>query len=233
MRLIVLATLLWAAFAPEISRAGQTDALFDVVFKGIKVGVLELSGQSSVTRYKAKASLRTTGLIAALKSVRFDLSSRGRILGDRLAPLHYAEDVETGRRSSSVEITYKNGIPVQTGGSIGEERVTVPLDPVRQTDTVDPMTALFILLRDQQNLQFCNRSQPIFDGARRTRMRLKRADPKTCKGQFERLAGYTPKQLRERPRVDFEVIYRDSGQILQASEVTVRSKRGTVKIIRR
>ena len=233
MRLIVLVTALWAAFSPTSSRAEPTNAVYDVLFKGIRVGILEISGQSSTSRYQAHGKFRTTGVIAALKSVRFDLRSRGRVIGNRLAPLHYAEDVETGRRSSSVVMTYKKGIPIQTGGSIGEERVTVPLDPARQADTVDPMTALFILLKDQPDLQFCDGTQPIFDGARRTRMRLKSAGANTCTGQFERLAGYTPKQLQDRPRVDFEIAYQDAGTVLQAREVVVRTKRGTVKIIRR
>lgn len=218
------------------ARAADTDLLFDVRAWGVKVGEFRVSGKDRADQYTVKAGFETTGLVKQLGRIWFTMSVKGRKSGDTFTPIRYTEQVQTGRRTSSAQLDYATGFPVLTGGKLGTEDAEV-LDATAQTDTVDPLSAMFIALRDQPRAGLCKLDQAIFDGARRTiafmTARKDDGDRVICTGQFRRLGGYSAKQLRQGRDSSYELTYVPAGSVMQVQEARVTSSRGTAILTRR
>ncbi|WP_164658209.1 DUF3108 domain-containing protein [Tropicibacter sp. Alg240-R139] len=230
----VLTALL--SFGATSAHSADTDAHFDVRAWGVKVGEFHVSGRDSQRTYDVKGGFETTGLVKQLGRIWFTMSVSGYKSGDIFAPSRYTEQVQTGRRRSSAQIDYASGIPVLTGGKLGTEEAEA-LDAAKQSDTVDPLTAMFIALRDQPRAGLCQLNQPIFDGARRTIAffsgRRDDGSHVICTGQFRRLGGYSPKQLQQGRESNYELVYVPVGSLMRVHEVRVTSSRGTAILTRR
>lgn len=212
--------------------------MFSVQALGVKVGNLHLtSEEAGPDQYAVAATFQTTGLAGALRRVGFTMKSHGTGRGLALSPLVYQEDMRTGRRSSSARLEYSGGVPQTSGGGQGVSDA-VPADPAAQSGTLDPMTALYLVLRDQPRDQVCRLDRAVFDGARRTRVVLTRPVPADggidCVGRFIREAGYTPAQMAERRAFDLQLSYRPGpGGLLRLTRARVQSIHGPVLLIRR
>ncbi|SLN29300.1 hypothetical protein TRL7639_01179 [Falsiruegeria litorea R37] len=236
LRRIALALMVLPLFSALPARAADTDALFDVQAWGVKIGEFRVTGQDRAGFYDVKARFETTGVVKQLGRIWFTMSATGRKQGREFTPIRYSEQVRTGRRQSSAQMDYSSGFPLLTGGKLGTEDAEV-LDATAQTDTVDPLTAMFVALRDQPRAQLCKLNQPIFDGARRTIAymtgRKAEGEKVICTGQFRRLGGYSAKQLRQGRNSSFELTYVPAGAVMRVQEARVTSSRGTAVLTRR
>ena len=236
LRRIAFVLLALPLFVAPPAFATNTDALFDVEAWGVKIGEFRVSGRDRSGSYDVKAGFETTGVVKQLGRIWFTMSVKGRKAGDTFVPRLYAEQVQTGRRKSSAQLDYASGFPLLTGGKLGTEDAEV-LDATAQTDTVDPLTAMFIALRDQPRAGLCKLNQPIFDVARRTIAymtgRREDGDRVICTGQFRRLGGYSAKQLRQGRNSSYEVTYVPSGSLMRVAQARVTSSRGTAILTRR
>ncbi|MBO9449134.1 DUF3108 domain-containing protein [Tropicibacter sp. R16_0] len=236
LRRITFTLMVLPLFGTHSARAADTDALFDVQAWGVKIGEFRIAGQERSSSYSVTSKFETTGLVKQLGRIWFTMSAKGQKSGDSFVPARYAERVQTGRRKSEAQIDYSSGFPLLTGGKLGTEDAEV-LDATAQTDTVDPLTAMFIALRDQPRAGLCTLNQPIFDGARRTIAfmtgRRDDGDNVICTGQFRRLGGYSAKQLRQGRNSSYELTYVPSGPLMRVQEARVTSSRGTAILTRR
>lgn len=236
LRRIVFVLTFLPLFGVAPVQAADTDALFDVQAWGVKIGEFRISGQDRASSYTVNSKFETIGIVKQLGRIWFTMSARGQKSGGSFTPTQYTERVQTGRRKSSAQIDYTSGIPLLTGGKLGTEDAEV-LDAAAQTDTVDPLTAMFVALRDQPRSGLCKLNQPIFDGARRTIAfmtgRKNDGDKVICTGQFRRLGGYSAKQLRQGRDSSFELTYVPAGFVMRVQEARVTSSRGTAVLTRR
>lgn len=236
LRRIAFALMVLPLFGAHSARAADTDAFFDVQAWGVKIGEFRVSGTDRSNGYSVNASFETIGLVKQLGRIWFTMSTQGQKSGGNFVPARYAERVQTGRRKSEAQIDYASGFPLLTGGKLGTEDAEV-LDATAQTDTVDPLTAMFVALRDQPRSGLCTLNQPIFDGARRTIAymtdRRDDGDKVICTGQFRRLGGYSAKQLRQGRNSSFELTYVPAGPSMRVQEARVTSSRGTATLTRR
>lgn len=205
MRYLALAFLM----LPAVAAADTTQATFDVRIGGLRAGTLAIAGEENATRYAVAARMRSAGLVGALRTVRYDGTVRGRIAEGTPRPARYEESFRRGGDASAKALTYRGGVPRLTGDDGGD------LDPASQGGTVDPLTAIWGLLRDVPTADACRFATPIFDGERRSRVALgplrRDGGRIVCDGEYRRVAGYSDKDMARRTRFAFRLTYRPAG----------------------
>lgn len=102
---------------------------------------------------------------------------------------------------------------------------------------MDPVSALWIGLRDRPAGADCAMDVRLFDGVKEQRVRLaetaRDANSVTCAGQMERLAGYTRAELAEATHFPLSVTFVFDGERLRADRAVVGTIHGRVVLLRR
>lgn len=226
--------LMILSFLPAIGMAEQSR--FALRALGVKVGELVLVSDLSASRYAVEGQLSTTGLAGAIKRVRFVLEARGRRKGARFSPVQYIEDMDTGRRISRVRLDYRNGIARASGPKISD-RGDYAVTDAQQRGAVDPLTGIFMVLRDQNPAELCTMRQKLFDGERLTEIALTRRIDENgkvrCVGAFTRLAGYPPGDLRTGSRFPVSVTYEPHDDVMRATRVDAQTIYGPAVVLRK
>jgi hypothetical protein len=231
-------TALALSLPAAAAAAQQERAVFDLSLRGISAGRLTVEGKVEGNRYSATGTLQSGGILGALKKVRYDAAVLGGISGSRFSPARYTEQADTGKRQSEVVMTYKAGVPgVETYKPPRQPR-DYDIDPARQQGTVDPMTALFAVLRDTPAADACTARLVLFDGRRRTQVALAPAGTKgdkiTCAGEYRRLEGFSPDDMQEKTRFPFTLTYAPAGNgTLRVVEVSMDTLYGKGALKRR
>ncbi|MGH1368222.1 MAG: DUF3108 domain-containing protein [Maritimibacter sp.] len=209
MRPIALVVTLILLLIPAPGFADQ----FEVRLYGVPVGNLHVSQTLKNGRYSASAQFRTKGLVGALRKVAFEMKARGDMKNGAFRALHYSEDMNTGERESRETVAFKKG------GA-----------------RMDPLTALLVGLEPRTFDTGCKVNQVVFDGKRTHRFTLstKMKSPQRliCKGQFVRLKGYSPAQLRQLKAYDFTAQYEREGESYVFISGRARTLHGPVTIVR-
>lgn len=226
-------------FHPLPATADQIDsAVFDLSLRGIHAGTLSISGAINGTSYSASGVLKSGGLVALVRKVRYDARASGTVKDGRFTPSRYEEDADTGKRQSQSVMDYQNGTPqVKTYNPPRPPR-DGDIDPATQGGTVDPLTALYAALRDVPESEVCTLKVFMFDGQRRSQVVLtapeKSGDTVTCLGEYRRLEGFSDKEMAEKQRFPFRMTYRqaDNG-MMRAEEITLDSLYGKGRLKRR
>ncbi|MGV6846911.1 MAG: DUF3108 domain-containing protein [Marinibacterium sp.] len=240
MRAIATAAILTAlALAPGPSAAAEirTRAEFRMKILGTPVADMRMDGTTTATRYSVTGTLTTTGLVSALIDVRYSGTASGRRTGTSFRPGSYTETVTEGRETRSGALMFRGGVPHPRGFK-AEERGADAL-PIRdQHDTVDPLTAIFMVLRDQSADEVCRLDQHVFDGERRTRITFTKARDVpgglTCTGTYRRIAGYPHDRTSKRRKVVPMVVqYRLADGLYRATEVRMISDFGAAVLRRK
>ncbi|WP_226341020.1 DUF3108 domain-containing protein [Gemmobacter serpentinus] len=217
--------------------AQAEDGRFTLVLKGISAGTLSWSGDGAPGgAYAVRGVLKTSGLAALLKKVRYDATAKGSITakGTYVAS-SYAEDANTGKRQSKSSMTWQKGVPSVQESS---EREPKPwdIDPAGQKGTVDPLTAMFATLRDVAPGQECKVNLNMFDGRRASKLilsgRAEKAGKVTCNGEYRRVAGFSPKDMSEKTRFPFTVSYEPAGGMMRVVEVAMDTIYGKARLVR-
>ncbi|WP_146344138.1 DUF3108 domain-containing protein [Phaeobacter marinintestinus] len=229
---VFLALLIFALPA----HAQQTTGNYTVRALGVKVGDMVINGSVSASAYTVSAQFETSGLVGAVKGVRFLLSATGKRKGAQFYPKQYREDMNTGERESRTQLAYSNGIASATGSQIGDPGPYSVTD-AQQKGAVDPLTGWFMVLRDQRSDEICNLTQKIFDGERLTQIQL--GNPRSegsvvvCSGAFQRIGGYAPDDLRSGKSFGLTVTYEATGDVMRLTKVRAETIYGPATIVRR
>lgn len=228
MRALAILLLLW----PGVALAQATEATFDIHVSGIRAGVISIAGEERGGRYAVAGRLESAGVVGAFRNVRYDAKASGAVSGVKLAPGRYEESFRNGDRRKGKAITYRGGVPAVTG----EDRDEDDLDPATQGGTVDPLSALWGLLRDVPEGKACRFSAAIFDGARRSRVTMgapqRAGDRITCAGEYRRVAGYSDRDMRD-PDFPFTVTYRQDGTAWEVARIDMETILGRGTMTRR
>lgn len=224
------------ALAPP-ALAQTTQDAFDVRFGAIRVAQLILAVNDTGSGYALAGRAESTGLVAVFRALRFDMAATGTRTSGRLSALTYREDIDTGRRASTVEMRWQGGVPVIDAQSPAGPAEPWHIDPQAQTGTIDPLSALYSLARPRAEGALCNFTQTVFDGRRRSSLSLGpvRAEGamRVCAGAYTRVAGFSPEEMAEQTRFPFTATFAEitPGQWALTS-VDLASLYGPVEIVR-
>ena len=182
---------------------------YEVRGLGVKLGTFQLGSAQEGTAYTVASQFQTSGMMQVFARIRMDMRAFGTLNGPTPTPAQYVENIDTGRRQSDVTLTWSGGLPQVTDGQLNPEGT--PADPTAQGDALDPASMLFRVATPRPGDALCDLNQPVFDGARRTRVTLAAAqasgDAVTCRGKFTREAGYSAEQLDRAKSFDLDLSY--------------------------
>ncbi|MFT3973901.1 MAG: DUF3108 domain-containing protein [Amaricoccus sp.] len=166
-------------------------ASFSFSVAGLPVGTMAMSSTTSGTSYSATADVDATGLVGFFTSFFFHGKANGTVAADgTVVPAWFQAKSKSSRAVRETTIDWKGGTPTKV--------TIVPprddnADPAEQGGTLDPVSATFRLLRDMPKAQACNVTVDMFDGSRRSRLKVGPAQAKgstlTCKGTYTRMKG--------------------------------------------
>jgi hypothetical protein len=204
-RLFALGSLL---VLPSLAAAEQASFSFSIA--GIKVGAMSMALEQSGSSYTATSRIDTAGL-AGMFDYFFNGTATGSVEGGRVVPSRYVATSKSPRALRKTDIGWRGGVPVSV--SVVPPRESAP-DPARQGGTLDPVSAGFRLFRAAPAGEVCGATVDIFDGSRRSRLRV--AEPKAdgqalvCAGTFARIEGeaHSVADMREFP---FSLVFVPNG----------------------
>lgn len=218
----------------------QEHAAFDISLLGVRAATLSIAGITERGYYAASGQLRSIGIARAVAKVQFDAQVRGRVRGGRFQPQAYSERAATNAGVSAGSVRYVGRTP--------QEKVYDPPRAVdqnavaarTQSGTVDPMTVIFAVLRDQPRESLCALSYQVYDGARRSQVTLTQPSAEdrrgrlSCQGEYLRVAGFSQAAMAERQSFPFEITYqRQPSGIYQVALITTPTTFGRATFRRR
>ncbi|MEM9551595.1 MAG: DUF3108 domain-containing protein [Pseudomonadota bacterium] len=232
LRLAAILTALAACPATAQDSQGR----YSVRALGVKVGEFAISGRVTERRYAVRSTFTTTDLAGAVAGVKFLLSAEGDRQGAAFRPARYDEEMDTGERDSRARLRYSGGVARASGSQI-RDRGEYAVTDAQQRGAVDPLTAMFMVLRDQERERLCQLRQRIYDGERLTEITLSpgpaNAEQVTCQGIFRRIAGYAPEDLNRKKDFGLTVVYVPAGDAMRAMRMTADTLYGPATMIRR
>jgi hypothetical protein len=215
--------------------AGAETATYALSLAGIPLGEVTLASERSGSDYAAAMSVTPNGLVAAMTSYSFDGRSSGEIDGEgRLAPLRFTARSSSPRADRRTEIEWRGDVPVRV--SVVPPRSSAP-DPASVVGALDPVSAGFALLRENDPDDICDADIEVFDGSRRSRLSV--AEPVagerglTCSGVYARLEGeaHSLSSQREYP---FTLTFVPDGQgQVRLERIETRTRFGLALVSRR
>ncbi|MBS0571800.1 MAG: DUF3108 domain-containing protein [Proteobacteria bacterium] len=218
--------------------AGGSAAEFAVSIRGFRVASLTLAGARDGAAYDVAGTLASAGLLGWVRHIRYDASVTGRFLGPRPVPSRYVENADTGKRQSQAVMAYRDGVPQVKSYSPPRPPTVQEIAPSSQGGTVDPLTALYMVLRDVPKDQACDLRLTLFDGRRRSQVVLGPAETEggriACAGEYRRLQGFTDADMAEKSRFPFRLTYDDAGGgLVHVTEISMDTLYGKGWMIRR
>jgi hypothetical protein len=230
---LAMAGFIFISAAPSLGDAQK--ATFDLYISGIRAGEMTLKSVEKGGSYSAASRIQAAGFIGKLAKFFFDGTAKGSIRGDGVViPSTYVAESKSSRADRHTEIDWKNGTPTRV--SVEPPRNTAP-DPAAQGGTLDPVSAGFALLRDARPGKICNMTVDIFDGSRRSRLKLGKPVENdkeyVCAGKFSRIKGEAHNAVSKR-EFPFEVVFRKNGDgAAQLKRIQTQTKFGKAVVERR
>lgn len=233
-------TMLALAIGLNATPALAEPVQFDLVLKGLRAGTLAYDGSAVPGgTYAVRGQLKTSGLAAMLRKVRYDAVAKGQLTAKgTFVPMSYTEKADTGRRQSESVMAYVRGVPQVTSYNPPRAPRDYDVDPGTQGGTVDPLTAMFATLRDVDPGQECQVSLKMFDGRRASQIATStpqaRGDKVVCAGEYRRIAGFSAEDMAEKARFPFTLTYAPNGEgRMRVVEVAMDSLFGKARLVRR
>ena len=209
-----LAALLLATALPAASQ--NYDANFALSLRGITGGRIALAGRQQGDAYSVGADAKATGLVGTLLKYGYEGQARGRYVNGRPVSQSYSETEDDDRERTQAEVTFRGTRPASVTFTPPRDPRDHDIDPTAQTGVIDPLSALYDVMRPTEPARACNRRYDLFDGRHVSRLTLGQPQADAdgsirCAAEYRRIAGYSPERLAERPVVALEVRYEPAG----------------------
>ena len=207
---------------------------FNVFLWGIKVGELVYSIKQTSNGYDISGVLRSKGFARVVTKYKFEAQTQGKVSNSKYYPTSYSEKSDTGRRKEQKSIIYQRMIPKLTSAKAPKPHWAKPQS---QKGTVDPMTAIHLIMGDRIEKTLCKQKFNLFDGARRIEIVLSEINIKKssaqCRGEYIRQDGYTDEEMKEGKVFPFTINYIKRDKIYAVESLTIKALRGRTKFTRR
>lgn len=234
-----LATLLVLVLFPAAGLAATTlDARFDLSLRGVTGGQIAIRADETGGHYAVDATASATGLIARLVRYGYEGHAEGRIAGGHRPTLYSETERDDGTRTVATT-RFRGDRPVAVSFEPPRQPRGHDIDPAAQRGVIDPLSALYLLLRPTAPAGACGRQHTLFDGRHVSRLSLGPARPAAdgtirCAGEYRRLRGYAPDKMAERPVVPLSFLYAPAGEgTVQVEEIRSPTRLGDAVLRRR
>lgn len=227
---------LLALLALALPAAAETSS-YDLTIRGIGAGSLRINGEVAGNSYAVNGVLESGGLVGMLRRIRYDATAQGSVASGRFIPSSYSERMNNGARSRTATMSYCAGVPQVKAYDPPRKPDEDDVNPATQGGTVDPLTALFVSLRDVPKGQECGQALRIFDGRRATEVAFsqprRQNGTTTCNGEFRRVAGYSAEDMADKRVFPFTITYRAAGNVMRVTEIRTDTLYGQARLTRR
>ena len=207
---------------------------FDVSLWGIKVGELVYSIKQTSDDYDISGVLRSKGFARVVTKYKFEGQTQGKISNSKYYPSSYSEKSDTGRRKEQKSIIYHKMVPKIISAKDPKPHWAKPKS---QKGTVDPMTAIHIIMGDRIEKKLCKQKFNLFDGARRIEIILSKTyiqkNSAQCSGDYIRQEGYKAEEMKEGQVFPFTINYIKRDKIYAVESLEIKALRGWTKFTRR
>ena len=207
---------------------------FDVFLWGFKVGELVYSIKKESNQYDISGILRSKGFARVVTKYKFVAQTQGRLSKSKYYPSSYREKSDTGRRKEEKSIVYHKMIPKITSAKAPKPHWA---QPKSQKGTLDPMTAIHLVMGDRIEKALCTQKINLFDGARRIEIILSKINIQKnsaqCRGDYIRQDGYTDEEMKEGRIFPFTINYIKRNEIYAVESLEIKALRGRTKFTRR
>lgn len=206
----------------------QTDQkVFKVSIAGFPVGTASYSAAVNGKRYEVQGFMGSTGFFGAFLASRYSGAVIGRTSGGNLTPQIFRGRFEQGRKFAEVDIKYSRGRPTTVIRRPDRPAQPHDIDPSKVRGALDPISALYFLLRDVTVDKVCTQSFQVFEGSRTSRIRMQRSQGDNgtviCNGVYTRLGGFTAEQMADRQNFPFQMVFEPT----ESGKFQVREFRAT------
>ena len=206
--LVVLALAFGPARAERADAPGWTmEETYDLYVGGLRAGEMTVSLDVSSGVYEAAAMFRTVGIVGFFADQEIHARVVGETNGERFQPLRYVSKANEDGKRKLVEIEFHLNGPSNVSATPELRRKPWSIDPVEQTGTLDPLSAILLAFGPRDAQRACNSQIEAFDGRHRFAIRVgpvrMHGERILCAGEYVRVAGYKPKTLRKRPSEGF------------------------------
>lgn len=215
--------------------ARAAEAQFDFRVMGFPLGSVAMTWTTSGPRYGATANVDATGVVGFFTSFFFHGTATGTLAADgTVVPVRFEAESKSSREVTQTTIAWRNGAPATV--TIVPPRDNVA-DPAEQGGTLDPVSAAFRLLRDVPQAEACNVSVDMFDGSRRSRLKVAKAEAQgaglVCRGSYTRMKGDALGSL-DRNQFPFTLTYSVGADgIARVERIEAPTNFGTAVVARR
>ena len=207
---------------------------FDVFLWCLKVGELVYSIKKESNQYDISGILRSKGFARVVTKYKFVAQTQGRLSKSKYYPSSYSEKSDTGRRKEEKSIVYHKMIPKITSAKAPKPHWA---QPKSQKGTVDPMTAIHLVMGDRIEKALCTQKINLFDGARRIEIILSKVNIQKnsaqCRGDYIRQDGYTDEEMKEGKIFPFTINYIKRNELYAVESLEIKALRGRTKFTRR
>ena len=214
--------------------AGSNQHNFNIYVSGLKIGELTFAVNTKGSNYAVRGIIKATGLFGAIAKFHLDATAFGKVHEGSYHTQKYSEIANKGKRVSTKKMIFKNGIPNLT---YSEPLKDYWAKPSEQQGTVDPMTAIMVLLSDKSKEPKCGLAMNVYDGVRRFSIRLSEkitlGEKHICKGMYTKIDGYSKKEWSQGGGFLFELNYISVDDNYQVERLIMATKRGRTSFIRR
>jgi uncharacterized protein DUF3108 len=200
--------------------------VYDVSVRGLNVGILTMASNEQGNAYTATGGITSRGLVGALFPFTLSGTASGRVLAPgKLQPVAYKGLQEDGSKRRDITMRYEGGVPSYVEWVPKRKVRKHDVRPKAQGGTLDPLSAAFAILKPLPQEVACDRTIEIYDGAKRSRIRVGAARQANggvqCDGVYSRVAGFSPKQMAEHVDFPFTVQYdiRDGKLVIRSVEL--------------
>ena len=233
-KLFVVSCIYVLLFSTNTLYAKTERYSFDVSLWGVKVGELVYSIKQTSDDYDISGVLRSKGFARVITKYKFEAQAQGKVSNSKYYPTSYSEKSDTGRRKEQKSIIYQKMIPKLTSAKAPKPHWAKPKS---QKGTVDPMTAIHLIMGDRIEKKLCKQKFNLFDGARRIEITLSKIDIQKnsaqCRGDYIRQDGYTAEEMKEGKVFPFTINYIKRDNVYAVESLTIKALRGRTKFTKR
>ncbi len=196
---------------PSFAQTVFDSKYYNVSISGFPIGHVEYQSEAGDGIYQVQGFLGSSGFFGFFISTRYSGAVVGETSKSALRPKVFRGRFEARRKFAQVDIRYDKNRPVSVEHL--PERTALDTDtPLTSIKgALDPISALYLLLRDVDQKDVCTFNNEVFDGVRLSQVTL--GNPADvdgtirCNGVYARKDGFAADQLAEKAEYPFLLEY--------------------------